>query len=122
VISLQFRSSTDFSQDAEVPGSQLVYVTTGGRLGYTQAHSASYPAGAVLAPFTYTKTANSSTFDLGTYAFNAPGFMACPTTGGGYQVFAAISNATVASGNIEDCTGFRALATDYGGNPVWEYI
>lgn len=75
-----------------------------------------------MAPFTYTKAGNSSSGYLSTYAFNAPGLMACPTDQGSYQVFAAISNATVPSGNISDCTGFLALATDYGGNPVWEYI
>lgn len=75
-----------------------------------------------MAPFTYTKAENASSGYLSTYAFDAPGLMACPTTQGSYQVFAAISNATVPNGRISDCTGFRALAADYGGNPVWEYM
>ena len=105
-----------------MPGGQFVYVSVDGRLGYTQAHSAAYPAGAVLEPFTFITNENTSYTYLSTDAFGAPGFMACLTTDGGYQVFAAISNATVPTGNISDCTGFDALTTDYGGSPVWQYI
>ena len=76
----------------------------------------------MVAPFTYFKADNSSSGYLSTYAFEAPGLMACPTAEGRYQVFAAISNATVPSGNVADCIGFQALATNYGGNPVWQYV
>lgn len=65
--------------------------------------------------------------------------MACPTTNGtsGYrrsrrgaaavpkwQVYAALKNATVPSGKVEDCLGFDALAVSANTTtPVaWEYI
>lgn len=40
-----------------------------------------------------------------------------------YQVFAALKNATVPSGNVADCIGFDALAIAANGTtPTWEYI
>lgn len=63
--------------------------------------------------------------------------MACPTVQGSvttrrarraaaapqYQVFAALKNATVPTGNLDDCVGFDALAVSANSStPTWEYI
>jgi hypothetical protein len=49
--------------------------------------------------------------------------MACPTADNRWQVFAALSNATVPSGNVADCLGFSAIALPYQGDvPAWQYI
>jgi hypothetical protein len=49
--------------------------------------------------------------------------MACPTEDNRWQVFAALSNATVPSGNVADCLGFSAIALAYKGDvPAWQYI
>lgn len=113
--------------DTEVPGGQLVYVAPDGHLGFTQAHSASYPTGAVLSPFTYTKNVGDTYGDLSTNAFGATGFMGCPTVDGSglYQVFAAFAGAVVPNGDISTCLGFDALTVDYSLNPApaaWQYI
>jgi hypothetical protein len=96
-------------------------VAPDGHLGYTQAHSANYPTGAVLSPFTYTKASGAAFGTLGTNAFGATGFMACPNNGV-YQIFANIQSAIVPSGNVNDCLGFDALTSDYTeGVAAWEY-
>lgn len=54
--------------------------------------------------------------------------MACPVTteqtGGMWQVFANLPNATVPSGKVADCLGFDALTEDYTGTgpAAWEYV
>lgn len=54
--------------------------------------------------------------------FGADGFMACPTQDHRWQVFVAMQNATVPSGNVNDCLGFSALALTYNGDiPAWQY-
>jgi len=113
--------------DTEVPGGQLVYVAPDGHLGFTQAHSATYPTGAVLNPFTYTKSDGEQFGHLGTSAFGATGFMACPVTDapGPYQVFAAFAGAVVPNGDASTCLGFDALTVDYYLNPApaaWQYV
>jgi hypothetical protein len=95
-----------------VAGGQSIYVRTDGSLGFTQAHSVSIPLGAVQGSFTYTKTEGMAYGTLGTYAFGARGFMACPTACEGFQVFAAIDNATAPLGKLDDCLGFDALTMD----------
>jgi hypothetical protein len=54
--------------------------------------------------------------------WGASGFMACPTEDSKWQVFAALQNATVPSGNVQDCLGFSAIATPTNetGN-AWQY-
>jgi hypothetical protein len=62
---------------------------------------------------------------LSHYTFNAwgaSGFMACPTADKRWQVFVAATNATVPSGNVNDCLGFSAVAMPYKGDvPAWQY-
>jgi hypothetical protein len=108
------------SLDVVVPGGQQVYVDPAGALSFTQAHSAYIPPGSSVGNLAY---------EPGTpwahYTFNgwgASGLMACPTEDNRWQVFAAIDNATVPSGNVGDCLGFSALALPYKGDaPAWQY-
>jgi hypothetical protein len=52
------------------------------------------------------------------------GFMACPLDNGMWQVFAAVDDAEVPSGNMADCLGFSAMAMAYNGEEpaAWEYV
>jgi len=113
------------AMDTEVPGGQLVYLGVDGHLGFTQAHSASYPPGAALSPLIYAKSkgATSGTLGTNTTLFGVTGFMACPTnsTAGPYQVFASTLGAIVPNGNISSCVGFDAYTSDYSGIAAWEY-
>jgi len=96
-------------------------VAPDGHLGFTQAHSAFYPPGSVLSPFTYTKASGAAFGTLGTKAFGATGFMACPNNGV-YQIFADFKGAIVPGGNVSACLGFDALTSDFtGGVAAWQY-
>src|SRR5205814_705322 len=55
--------------------------------------------------------------------FDANGFMACPSADRSfYQLFAAMKNATVPTGNVHDYLKFRAIATAFtGGFAAWQY-
>ncbi|KAJ5648721.1 hypothetical protein N7490_005093 [Penicillium lividum] len=109
------------AMSVEVPGGQQVYVDPTGALSFTQAHSASIPAGSAVGDMVY-----ESGDPWSHYSFNgwgAQGLMACPTTDNRWQVFAAIQNATVPSGSVDDCLGFDAFALTYTGDiPAWQYI
>ena len=61
--------------------------------------------------------------------------MACPITtadkeevedAGSYQVFAALANASVPTGNVADCIEFEAMAlawsAEEGSVAAWEYV
>jgi len=104
----------------EVPGGQQIYVDPSGALSFTQAHSASIPPGSAIGGLVY-EPGNPWSH----YTFNgwgASGFMACPTDNR-WQVFAAMQNATVPSGNVGDCLGFSAMALTYKGPvPAWQYV
>lgn len=94
---------------------------------FTIPHSGYTPPDSALNSLTYSKTEGATFGEMSTTAFGAQGFMACPTvnsTVAAYQVFAAINNATVPTGNVADCYGFDALAVDYTGPTpaAWEYI
>jgi hypothetical protein len=112
-------------QYVPVPGGQLIYVRKDGSLGYTQAHSAAYPQGAIAGgDLTYSKPEDASYGTLGTRAFGAKGFMACPTTDQGYQVFAAINNVTAPQGDRTACSEFVALTMDETdpSRGAWQYV
>ncbi|KAB8076929.1 hypothetical protein BDV29DRAFT_73087 [Aspergillus leporis] len=104
-----------------VPGGQQVYVDPSGALSFTQAHSAYIPDGSARGPFNYEPGEN-----FGHYTFNgwgASGFMACPTEDNRWQVFAAIQNATVPKGDVNECLGFSAIApTADQSAAAWQYI
>ncbi|KIX94311.1 uncharacterized protein Z520_10021 [Fonsecaea multimorphosa CBS 102226] len=104
-----------------VPGSQYLYVTPSGELGYTQAHSVSMPEGSVQCPFTYSKAPGATIGRLDLRVFGALGLVACPTYGGTWQVFANLKNITAPRGNVSQCLGFDPLAFDTPNIGAWQY-
>ncbi|KAL3476771.1 hypothetical protein BJX99DRAFT_227284 [Aspergillus californicus] len=107
-----------------VPGGQQIYVSPEGALKFTQAHSMNIPSGSSLGPFAYVPGPPGSYF--GHYEYTgqgSSGFMACPTDNAEWQVYAALQNATVPSGDVGDCLGFSAIAvpTNQTG-AAWQYI
>ncbi|KAJ5820439.1 hypothetical protein N7474_006030 [Penicillium riverlandense] len=109
------------AMDVEVPGGQQVYVGPAGALRYTQAHSASMPKGSTVGGMHYQagKPYASVTFE----GRGASGLMACPTKNHArWQVFAALQDAKVPTGNVDDCLGFDTVAETYKGKvPAWQY-
>ncbi|KAI2787260.1 hypothetical protein POX_f07623 [Penicillium oxalicum] len=134
--------------DVIVPGGQALYVDRTGALSFTRPHSSYIPPGSSVGPF---KVHPGRNFGTWTYkGQGASGFMACPAPastnstmasgrrrlsrqqGGSvsvqhsrWQVFAALRNATVPTGNVDDCLGFEALAikTNLTSDELaWEYI
>ncbi|KAJ9294599.1 hypothetical protein DTO271G3_6867 [Paecilomyces variotii] len=112
--------------DVEVPGGQLLYVDPSGALSFTQAHSINIPTGSAVGPFQYQA---GQPFGHWTFTgWNSTGFMACPQPQGNttnWRVYAAISNATVPTGNVSDCLGFDALTYPWQSNSTaaaWQYI
>lgn len=104
-----------------VPGGQQVYIDPTGALSFTQAHSANIPQGSSLGPFHYAADEPWAHYSFA--GWGASGFMACPADDNRWQVFAAIQNATVPQGNVDECLGFSAVALDYTGEvPAWQYI
>lgn len=115
---VQRKTPSNNEQDTMVPGGQQVYIDPNGALSFTQAHSANIPQGSLLGPFHY-----SADEPWAHYSFGSTGFMACPAEDNRWQVFAAIQNATVPNGNVDECLGFSAVALDYTGDvPAWQYI
>ncbi|KAL3435546.1 hypothetical protein BDV09DRAFT_167254 [Aspergillus tetrazonus] len=107
-----------------VPGGQQIYVDPTGALRFTQAHSAYIPPGSSLGPFEYIPGPEGSVFGHYMYSgWGASGFMACPTEDNRWKVFGALGNATVPSGDVEDCLGFSAIAvpSELVGQ-TWQYI
>ncbi|OJJ67902.1 hypothetical protein ASPBRDRAFT_47403 [Aspergillus brasiliensis CBS 101740] len=108
---------------------QEIYVDPTGALKFVEAHTTYMPTGASTSTFCYTP---GTTFGHWTYTgLGATGFMACPVdedeevNGGAYQVFAAMANATVPSGDVSDCLGFDAVAVEWvstgGSAAAWQY-
>lgn len=117
-------------KDTEVPGGQEIYVAPNGALGFTQAHSASYPPGSALQ--TFNATIGTINGVLGQFTFEglgATGFLACPVNANGtgpYQVFAdvkGLSDKDVPGGCKDECLGFDALTAPYNGTAAaWQYV
>lgn len=100
----------------------MLYVEQSGSVGFTQAHSIYIPPGADIGGFTYAPGVYHDYYNY--VGFGADGFMACPSDDSDYlQVFAAMQNATVPTGDVEDCVKFAAYAYHYDGpSPVaWQY-
>ncbi|GLA55575.1 hypothetical protein AnigIFM63604_002365 [Aspergillus niger] len=108
---------------------QEIYVDPTGALKFVEAHTTYMDPGASTSTFCYTP---GTSFGQWTYTgLGATGFMACPldedeeVNGGAYQVFAAMANATVPSGNVSDCLEFEALAypwvSDGSSAAAWQY-
>ena len=96
-----------------VPGGQQVYAAPDGSIGYTHPHSVVVPSGSVLCPFTYRKQDGDEFGTISTSVFGARGLMACPTESGDWQVFAALRNATVPQGDINECVRFMGVTETY---------
>lgn len=124
-----------------VPGGQRIYVDRSGALSFTVPHSGYVPAGSSEGPFKYTPGTSQGTWSYS--GQGASGFMACPakqpkptataspvrretpSSAPRWQVFAALQNATVPSGKVNDCIGFDALAMPVNVTSdqlAWEYI
>lgn len=97
--------------DTVVPGGQQVYVTADGQFGYTIAHSASIPEGAVTEGFAYTPETDGAPGQL---TFNGFSFVACPKDNA-YQVYVDSANTT------DDCVSFLGATFNYTGSAAWEY-
>ncbi|KAF9884876.1 hypothetical protein FE257_000943 [Aspergillus nanangensis] len=125
------------SLDVMVPGGQQIYVDNHGALTFTIPHSGYIPPGSSVGPFEYEPAAPGQVIGHWYYTGQgASGFMACPvpvanaTEGAAlqkspqWQVYAALKNATVPSGNVGDCLGFSAMAVARNTTTpaAWEYI
>ncbi|GLB07061.1 hypothetical protein AtubIFM57258_002382 [Aspergillus tubingensis] len=108
---------------------QEIYVDPTGALKFVEAHTTYMDPGASTSTFCYTP---GTSYGQWTYTgLGASGFMACPldedeeVNGGAWQVFAAMKNATVPSGNVSDCLQFEALAYPWLSNgssiAAWQY-
>ncbi|MCJ1468044.1 hypothetical protein MMC07_006670 [Pseudocyphellaria aurata] len=111
-----------------VPGGQQMFIRSNGALGYTQAHSAAIPSGAITTGFTFAPA--SAGTDFGTFGVNLPGaagLLACPAGPdftAPYQVFVnlkGLKDADVAGGKISKCIGFNAIAPKASGANAWQY-
>jgi hypothetical protein len=114
------------SISVEVPGGQQQYTTLQGKIGYTQAHSAFMPTGALPGGFGYYKSPIEQYGHITDTLFGSTGLMACPDNSLGtpqYVVYAKVTNAVVPSGNVADCIDFDGLTTDYNGPlpAAWQY-
>ncbi|GLA61616.1 hypothetical protein AtubIFM55763_007883 [Aspergillus tubingensis] len=108
---------------------QEIYVDPTGALKFVEAHTTYMDPGASTSTFCYSP---GTSYGQWTYTgLGASGFMACPldedeeVNGGAWQVFAAMKNATVPSGNVSDCLQFEALAYPWVSNEssiaAWQY-
>lgn len=97
-----------------MPGGQVYYVQTNGALGFSQAHSASIPPGAIEDIF----KVDPGNGDF-SYA-NAVGWLACPgTTAGQFQIFANIPAKDSSAGCIP--LHLKTKPTPSGSFGAWQY-
>ncbi|PWY73466.1 hypothetical protein BO83DRAFT_437461 [Aspergillus eucalypticola CBS 122712] len=119
----------DYSNYLSSGYTQEIYVDPTGALKFVEAHTTYMDPGASTSTFCYTP---GTSYGQWTYTgLGATGFMACPldedeeVNGGAWQVFAAMKNATVPSGNVSDCLQFEALAYPWVSNgssiAAWQY-
>ena len=97
-----------------MPGGQQYYVEPTGALGFTMAHSGSYPPGSLFGIDAYEKG--------GFILANSVGWKACPTnkTGFDYQIYAQLPSVKLAP----ECVGIDIAVKDWNGTSpaVWEYV
>ena len=113
-----------------MPGGQTIFVRPDGSLGFTQAHSTRVPLGAIVGgDLTFSRAEGEPFGTLGTNAFGADGFMACPADEQSdnqitYQVFASMGNATVPLGDVDACIQFAGMTYDEVdlSKGAWQYI
>nr|OQO24597.1 hypothetical protein B0A51_09008 [Rachicladosporium sp. CCFEE 5018] len=106
--------SDSLSMGVIVPGGQQVYIDpVCGAVGYTQAHSAAMPQGAIVGGW------NVSLGDPYGSLSRDGGQVACPAADGegGYQVFGQVEGLVLS----EECLGFTAFAINATGPGAWQY-
>ncbi|KAJ5670564.1 uncharacterized protein N7477_005927 [Penicillium maclennaniae] len=119
--------------DVVVPGGQQIYVDASGALSFTVPHSGYIPAGSSTGPFKAPLASWLALFlrllrppPLPPSATATPSSVARRSAQSSkWQVYAALQNATVPSGQVSDCLGFDALATGLNitsDQLAWEYI
>ncbi|KAF2835245.1 hypothetical protein M501DRAFT_999278 [Patellaria atrata CBS 101060] len=96
-----------------VPGGQQYYIEPNGALGFTQAHSASYPTGSLW---------GVSAYQEGAFIYlPSDGWIACPdgNDASSWQVFAKLPGLVFAS----TCRGFNAVVhgRPSGSFGAWQY-
>ncbi len=87
------------------------YVAPDGALGFTQAHSASYPVGSMF---------GVSAYQDGAFTYGGRAWVACPEdAGSGFKVFAQLPGLSFS----EDCIPFTALvkSAPRGTFGAWQY-
>jgi hypothetical protein len=97
----------------QVPGGQQIYVAKDGTVGYTQAHSASIPAGASLTGWSKTE---GKTFGQLSYKY---GLIFCPVGGDShaYKLFAQVPGVSF----IATCLGGNLLTVNGTAPGAWQY-
>ena len=99
-------TTSGLSLNVIVPGGQQTFVRADGSLGYTIAHSAAIPDGALSTPFQYTPQVEQGR--VGQLLFDNKGFNACPVAGeaGVYQIYAravpSVSSCTLCSSYMDE--------------------
>ncbi|KAH7410561.1 hypothetical protein BKA64DRAFT_357478 [Cadophora sp. MPI-SDFR-AT-0126] len=115
-----------------VPGGQQTYVRSAGSLGYTQAHSASVPAGAYRGGFVNVTISTDCEADVNVFTWKDPdelteGVLACPDVPSymeniaTYQIFARTPGF-----NLTDCVKLEGLQATILPEPApfgaWQYV
>ncbi|KAL5315986.1 hypothetical protein ACEPPN_016860 [Leptodophora sp. 'Broadleaf-Isolate-01'] len=116
----------------EVPGGQQTFVRPGGSLGYTQAHSASVPAGAYRGGFANVTVGSDCSPDVNVFTWKAPdgsteGILACPDVPSYMENIATyIICARTPQFNLTDCIELEGLQATILPEPApfgaWQYI
>jgi len=106
------------SMGAMVPGGQQVYITKTGRVGYTQPHSASMPAGSTTTGWIY----RPKYFDFGSskadQLSHRKGLVACEYQNSGtYQLYVQVPGFSK-----KGCLGFDFVAQNVTKPTAWEYL
>ena len=108
------KETKTLSMAVEVPGGQALYVEPQtGAIGYTQAHSASEPEGAIHNAFVYTAPKDGEAFGYLDFKRDGKsrGFLACATSGdaeeGPWKIYANLARVAF---DEDACLGFTALA------------
>ncbi|KAI4121352.1 MAG: hypothetical protein LQ338_006415 [Usnochroma carphineum] len=131
VTALQVTNTGEASLDAAVPGGQAIYIGPQGQLRFNNAR---VPVPSVASRVVFSLQPNPIPPAPGISAFifsgvgKASGYLACPVTPQGpWQVFAdlaSLQDAWVPGGDLSNCIGFDALATNYTSPTAaaYEYV
>ncbi|KAF2724331.1 hypothetical protein K431DRAFT_291832 [Polychaeton citri CBS 116435] len=102
-----------------VPGGQQVYIDPAtGLLGFTQAHSASMPTGAITDGWNLQENVISGNSGI---LNNKHNLLACPCAAEGdgvYKIYASIDGVKFS----DDCLGFNGIAANQTKAGAWQYV